>query len=132
MSSIERSRQTTYNTPRYICRRLVVTGKDTPDNLSLLFGTNPQDNADLIYVCYGFCVQLLVSPPPGSEHYEQVVRGKMDDGCPPWSPRLPYTPSETCEAAKMFDLQSKIRQVMAPLEEREYKSMTLEDFSGEC
>lgn len=84
----------------YPIRRLVVTGKDTEENLQLLLGPNLKGiggpkprNARR---------EVNLRPPPESDEYKSYCNG--DEHAPYWSPR-PTTTEEIDEFIKKYDPQ---------------------------
>ncbi|KAI1138887.1 hypothetical protein F5Y05DRAFT_354277 [Hypoxylon sp. FL0543] len=88
-------------------RRLVVTGKDTPENLSLFFGQDKSIQEDQKRVR----VEILLRPPPGSPSYVFSVGLKLDENCPPWTPREPSA-AEVKELEEIRAMQDVIRSHM--------------------
>ena len=64
---------------------MVVTGKDTADNMQLIFGPNWQrDEGEAFEEAR---LDVLLSPPRGSPSYAMTARQGFDIGAPAWSPR---------------------------------------------
>ncbi|KAL8804725.1 MAG: hypothetical protein Q9182_002417 [Xanthomendoza sp. 2 TL-2023] len=91
------------STLMYPIRRLVVTGEDTPENLTLLLG--PLWEYHVGQCRHKARLEVLVCPPPGSPL--SVSFKDHDRGSPPWTPR-PANAKEAAEVAKVRDIQSKI------------------------
>jgi hypothetical protein len=84
----------------YIFRRLVITGKDTPANIEILFGPQDKDH-DLKWDLGRIRMQTLACPCLGSVYLEaMVVKENLDENCPPWSPR-PIDAAERKEIASV-------------------------------
>lgn len=64
-------------------RRLVVTGKDTPENMRLIFGQNWEASGKTMYQLVR--MEVLVQPGPDSPDCELYSR--WDKTAPYWSPR---------------------------------------------
>lgn len=89
-------------------RRLAVTGKDTPENLALFFGSRWSESirdqhADLR-------LEILLEPPPGSPMHKYAEGLGLDAGCPrPWTPRA-ASADEARQLAKIRAMQDAIRR----------------------
>ncbi|XHG00977.1 hypothetical protein AWENTII_004384 [Aspergillus wentii] len=66
-------------------RRLVITGKDTDENMSLLFGPHWREIAGPMHI--NARQEVLLQPSPGSPQY--VLYSRWDKNRPYWSPRPP-------------------------------------------
>lgn len=88
-------------------RRLVVTGKDTPENLLLFFGQDRSIQEDQKNVR----LQVLLRPPPGSSMHVLSTSMKVDENCPPWTPREPSA-VEANELEEIRTMQDVIRSHM--------------------
>ncbi|KAI6082766.1 hypothetical protein F4821DRAFT_206245 [Hypoxylon rubiginosum] len=88
-------------------RRLVVTGKDTPENLSLFFG---QHNS-VQEVHKNVRLEVLLRPPPGSPMYVLSTSTGADENCPSWTPREPSA-AESVEIEEIRAMQEVIRSHM--------------------
>jgi hypothetical protein len=86
-------------------RRLVVTGKDFPENLSLFFGSNAASIEDIQKDAR---LEALLKPPRGSPMYVMAASLNLDKNCPPWTPREPSA-AETQEIKEINDMQETIR-----------------------
>lgn len=62
-------------------RRLVVTGKDTPDNIVKFFGRNGKEQVEALQNEARF--NVLLSPPQGSPSWAMSKRMNFDLNCPP-------------------------------------------------
>ncbi|KAK7948983.1 uncharacterized protein PG986_009869 [Apiospora aurea] len=82
-------------------RRLVVTGQDTPENLTLFFGKG-KEAEDVTYCQHMFRIEALFEPPPGSIRYEIVKASELDLMCPGWSPR----PASAAESWKLQEIRA--------------------------
>jgi hypothetical protein len=87
-------------------RRLVVTGKDTPENLSLFFGPNAASIED---IHQSTRIEALLEPPRGSPMYAHLTGMNLDKNCPPWTLRGP-SPVETQKVKEVKDMQEIIRR----------------------
>lgn len=94
-------------TPSFPMRRLVVTGKDTPENLSLFFG---QHNS-VQEVHKNVRLEVLLRPPPGSPMYVLSTSTGADENCPSWTPREPSA-AESVEIEEIRAMQEVIRSHM--------------------
>ncbi|KAI1394263.1 uncharacterized protein F4822DRAFT_424741 [Hypoxylon trugodes] len=95
-----------YSTVADIVLRLTITGRDSPENFSLLFGQNDRKMVTLDSRLYRY--DVLQRPPPASYAYRSESA---------WGSGLPYTPREPCtfeasEAATIRDMQERIRHHM--------------------
>ncbi|KAI0179564.1 hypothetical protein GGR52DRAFT_536660 [Hypoxylon sp. FL1284] len=88
-------------------RRLVITGKDTPENLTLFFG---QDKF-IQEVHEKMRTEILLRPPPGSPMYVFSTSSKADENCPSWTPRGPSA-VETKRIEEIRVMQDVIRSHM--------------------
>ena len=93
----------------YPIRRLVVTGKDTPENFSLIFGQPP--TKEIKKTQKDQRMEALLRPPPGSPDYVMSSGLQLDIGCPPWTPREP-SPEEQLEVTKVRNMQALITSHM--------------------
>ncbi|KAL8684037.1 MAG: hypothetical protein Q9186_000067 [Xanthomendoza sp. 1 TL-2023] len=87
----------------YPIRRLVITGEDTPENLTLLLG--PLWESHLGQGRHKARIEVLICPPPGSPL--SVSYKEHDRGSPAWTPR-PANAEEVAKLAKVRDMQSKV------------------------
>jgi len=80
---------------KYPVRRLVVTGKDTPENFLLLFGVDciPDIHAETRR-------EVLLSSTVQEGSPSAMMNGFFDEGCPAFSPR-PATEAELEDIQKM-------------------------------
>ncbi len=83
-------------------RRLVLTGKDTPENLQFLLGREWKDQEDLINEQR---ILVLLSPPQGSPAY--VLTSSRDEGAPAPTPR-PATAEEEQKIQTVRNLQTTL------------------------
>lgn len=98
-------------------RRLVVTGKDTPENLALFFGSESSDSdsgSGSIRELHEDCrFEVLLEPPPGSPKYKMAQHMRWDVGCPqPWTPRAASADEER-QVAEIRAAQEDIRRHVA-------------------
>ncbi|KAI0836738.1 hypothetical protein F5Y06DRAFT_273248 [Hypoxylon sp. FL0890] len=103
-------------------RRLVVTGKDTPENLTLFFG---QDKS-VSDVHRDMRLEILLRPPPGSPSDVRARMMKLDQNCPPWTPRE-ASEAEAKEVEKVIAMQETIRRHMGSRGVREVTSNDMRD-----
>ena len=90
-------------------RRLVVTGKDTPENLKLLFGPKWLRGVSSTHAqCR---LELLCQPPPGSPCYLRNVL--LDSGSPGQSPRT-ASEAEQRRVDEIRWMQRSMRETMPP------------------
>ncbi|OTA69988.1 hypothetical protein K449DRAFT_437 [Hypoxylon sp. EC38] len=89
-------------------RRLVVTGKDVPENLTLLFG---QDKDGFSPTHTAIRHEILLRPPPGSPMDVMARSMKFDQNCPPWTPRE-ASEEEVKEIESIRAMQETIRRHM--------------------
>ncbi len=73
-------------------RRLIVTGRDTTDNLRLLLGSDYNDTAR--GMLEEERLKVLIEPPQGSPEYAMIVSQRLDEGCPYRAPRPPTADEE--------------------------------------
>ncbi|KAK6065110.1 hypothetical protein SCUP515_11417 [Seiridium cupressi] len=100
-----------YDSLQMTVRRLVVTGKDTPENFALLFG---HGNKGVVESTAKECrLEVLLRPPPGSPMYAMTTSLKLDENCPSWTPR-PASPEEAKEVEEIRSMQDIIRKHMGP------------------
>ncbi|KAF6807017.1 hypothetical protein CSOJ01_08440 [Colletotrichum sojae] len=85
-------------------RRLVLAGKDTPENLKLLFGPNWSSQAKEYEDAR---MEVPIDPPRGSPSY--AMNAYHDNGAPPSTPR-PASDAEREKVAQIRGLQAKIRE----------------------
>ncbi|KAI1211881.1 uncharacterized protein F4807DRAFT_416713 [Annulohypoxylon truncatum] len=90
-------------------RRLVLTGKDTPENFSLFFGQNKTDAVTKTHKDNR--LEALLEPPKGSPMDVMARARKFDENCPPRNVRRP-SHAEAGEIKKIRDMQETIRQHM--------------------
>ncbi|KAH9842151.1 CBR-SET-14 protein [Teratosphaeria destructans] len=88
-------------------RRLVTTGKDTPENFRLLFG--PDWERELEPVHEEARMEVLLDPPRGSPAYAMNAGLGVDDGAPAWSPR-PASEVEQQKIADVREMQAVVRE----------------------
>ncbi|KAK5682036.1 hypothetical protein LTR17_027418, partial [Elasticomyces elasticus] len=89
----------------YLLRRLIVTGKDTAENMRLLFGPL---SSKLMLTYREIRLQVLLDPPKGSMTHSWTRMFGLDNGCPVWSPR-PATEAEQRDAQKIRHMQAAMR-----------------------
>ncbi|XXH00076.1 hypothetical protein Hte_006418 [Hypoxylon texense] len=85
-----------------LLRWLVLTGKDTPENLSLFFGRDEVIKRDHKTTRLGVLLRLDY----------MVVRAKVDENCPPWTPCEPSA-EEIKEVEEIRAMQDLIRSLGA-------------------
>ncbi|KAK3658053.1 hypothetical protein LTR56_000739 [Elasticomyces elasticus] len=85
-------------------RRLIVTGKDVPNNFRLFFGPV---SSRLSVPHFEYRMQVLLDPPPGSFIHTQMK--PLDKGSPYWSPR-------SASSAEQSDLD-EIKLIQAMMRE---------------
>ncbi|KAK4889814.1 hypothetical protein LTR27_011432 [Elasticomyces elasticus] len=96
----------TANSEGYVkpLRRLVVMGKDTPENMELLFGPGWQQD---VQGCHDECrMEVLLNPPHGSPSY--AMSASLDNGGPGWSPR-PAAQAEQRRVDEVRQMQELVR-----------------------
>ncbi|CZT49523.1 uncharacterized protein RSE6_10384 [Rhynchosporium secalis] len=93
----------------YPIRRLVVTGKDTPENFRKLLGWNDKDAIKSTH--QSSRNEILLKPPHGSPNWAMAKSLKLDDNCPPWTP-LPASMEEEKQVQDIRDMQELIRHQM--------------------
>jgi hypothetical protein len=114
------------NTDRYFSypiRRLVITGKDTPENITILLGPNDKDSISRIHK--DIRLEVLLRPPKGSPMYALTAMQKLDENCPAWSPRQASATEEE-DVRKIKDMQERILRYMGS---RSMDSITSQDMS---
>jgi hypothetical protein len=113
-------------------RRLVVTGKDTPENIMKLVGPNDKDAVEQIHK--DTRIEVLLRPPQGSPMYAVAAFGKLDENCPPWTPRG-ASAAEDEEVTKIKDMQELIRRhmgsrSMSSINSRDMRDILVNNFGG--
>jgi hypothetical protein len=93
-------------------RRLIVTGKDTPQNMTLLLGPNWKNT--ILKTYEEARLEVLINPPPGSPSY--VINFFHDKTTPWFSPR-PATAAENERLQNVLEMQNLIRQCLGPRKE---------------
>ncbi|KAK0706377.1 hypothetical protein B0T26DRAFT_726366 [Lasiosphaeria miniovina] len=93
---------------KYPLRRLVVTGTDTPENFSLLFGSQqiPDGHAETRKEVF-----MAAETPAGSPM--AAMGGFYDQGCPRWSPR-PASEEEEKEIQKQVEFSRTFSSFLRP------------------
>lgn len=88
-------------------RRLVITGKDTPENIAIFFGRGKPNITEEVH---NSCrLGVLLRPPLGSSMYVFNRVHGLDRGCPePWTPREPSA-DEARQLHEIRDMQETIR-----------------------
>lgn len=94
---------------RYPIRRLVITGKDTPENFAKLLGLNEKDV--VAEAQRDVRMEVLLQPPRGSPSYAMARQLKLDENCPPWTPRE-ASATEKERLNKVRAMQELIRRHM--------------------
>ena len=108
-----------------IIRRLVATGKDTPRNITILIGPHDK-NKDLIQkLQHESRMEILLGAPPGSPAYALAHSLKMDENCPPWTPRE-ASAEETGELQEIKELQDRIRAHMGSRSMKDLKTSDMQ------
>ena len=102
-------------------RRLVITGKDTPENITKFVGRNDQDQIEKTH--QDVRMEILLRPPPGSPNWAMAKNLKVDENRPAWTPR-PASTEEEAELKKIRDMQEVIRCHMGS---RSMNSITSKD-----
>ncbi|KAK4913679.1 hypothetical protein LTR49_018013 [Elasticomyces elasticus] len=92
-------------TYRHPLRRLIVTGKDTAENMRLLFGPL---SSKLMFTHREIRLQVLLDSPTGSMTHSWATIFGLDKGCPVWSPG-PATEAEQRDVKKIRHMQSAMR-----------------------
>ena len=90
-------------------RRLVVKGKDTADNIKLLFGPNEPDFVNRIHK--NLRVEVLLDPPRGSPVYFTNLSEDKDIKSFTWKPRKPSA-AELDHIGKVKAVQTSIKRYM--------------------
>ncbi|KAK1762896.1 hypothetical protein QBC33DRAFT_550919 [Phialemonium atrogriseum] len=82
---------------KYPIRRLVMTGKDTPENFRIFFGVDsvPDIHAETRK-------EVLMTPTVQEGSPSQMMNRFWDEGCPSFSPR-PATEAEQAEIQRQLD-----------------------------
>lgn len=86
-------------------RRLILAGKDTPENMELFYG--PHWRAGMGKEHQESRMEILLNPPRGSPSY--AMNKWLDEGAPARSPR-PATEDEKTKIQKIKEIQEKVRQ----------------------
>jgi hypothetical protein len=87
----------------------VVTGKDSPENIATLVGQNGMASVKATHE--ETRIEILLQPPRGSPMYAMAAMNKLDNNCPPWTPR-PASAKEKQAIAKIQDMQGIITRHM--------------------
>ncbi|KAI1092948.1 hypothetical protein F5B19DRAFT_452383 [Rostrohypoxylon terebratum] len=90
-------------------RRLVRTGKDTPENIALFFGQKTTEEINLAHKENR--MEALLNPPMGSPMDVMARGSKWDENCPPLNVRRP-SDAEAEELRAIRQMQETIRQHM--------------------
>ncbi|KAK8039797.1 hypothetical protein PG993_008208 [Apiospora rasikravindrae] len=88
-------------------RRLVVTGQDTPENLTLFFGKG-KEAEDVIDCQHSYRLEVLFGSTPGSMRHEIIMQCELDLLCPHWSPR-PASATEDWEVQEIRAFHHEFR-----------------------
>jgi len=94
---------------RALVRRLVVTGKDTPENIAKLLGPTAKNEIKTIHK--EIRLEVLLRPEQGSSMWAMTARDNLDKKCPPQTPR-PASSMEEQEVRKVRNMQETIRNHM--------------------
>ncbi|KAJ0342079.1 hypothetical protein COL922a_001468 [Colletotrichum nupharicola] len=86
-------------------RRLILAGKDTPENMELFYG--PHWRAGMGKEHHDSRMEILLNPPRGSPSY--AMNKWLDEGAPARSPR-PATEDEKTKIQQIKEIQEKVRQ----------------------
>ncbi|KAK5132907.1 hypothetical protein LTR08_008353 [Meristemomyces frigidus] len=95
-------------------RRLIITGKDNPANIKLLFG--PQWAQTLQSTYDETRVEVLLDPPQGSPSYAMTHRSGWDTDAPVRLPR-PARETEQRKVDEVKAMQTRVRQRMGSRKE---------------
>jgi hypothetical protein len=87
-------------------RRLVVTGKDTPDNFRMLFG---EGNMSDVHAEARKSVLMSFDAQNGSPN--EMLNSYLDQGCPFWAPR-PADAKEKKEIQKQLEFSKRMNEMM--------------------
>ena len=109
---------------RYPIRRLVVTGKDTPENMAILLGNNDPSLVEDIRKMMR--IEVLLNPPPGSPMYVVAKVNGYDRNSPIWTPREPSA-EEKERLGKIRDMQERITRHMG-IRNIEFDTIKMQDF----
>ena len=88
-------------------RRLVLAGKDKPENMKLIFGAKWAESLQSTYD--ETRLEVLLNPPPGSPSYAMTSRSGWDEGAPTRAPR-PASQAEQTKINQVKEMQTRIRQ----------------------
>ncbi|KAK7747618.1 hypothetical protein SLS62_009029 [Diatrype stigma] len=98
-----------------LMRRLIVTGRDTPENIRLFFGSGGGGarSAELARAHAENRMEVLLRPPAGSAQHAEAAALGLDGGCPVenWTPREPSV-AEAGELRTIRSMQNAIRRRM--------------------
>lgn len=88
-------------------------GKDTPENLTLFFGSSSKAKDEVKQRQKETRIDIFIVAPPGSPRYWVDSWLKLEDNCPSstWTPREASAEEEK-QVAEVRDMQEKIRQHM--------------------
>ncbi|KAF8864274.1 hypothetical protein BDZ45DRAFT_797380 [Acephala macrosclerotiorum] len=90
-------------------RRLVITGKDTPENIPKFISRS--DGGEVRQCHKDIRLEIHLQCPRGSPNFAVIVRGEYDENCPPWTPREACI-EEARRTGEIRDVQEKIRRHM--------------------
>ncbi|KAI2467404.1 hypothetical protein F4781DRAFT_444299 [Annulohypoxylon bovei var. microspora] len=105
-------------------RRLVFTGKDTPENISLFFGQNTTGEVDLCHKTYR--MHAFLDIPKNSLLSMTAERLEWDKDCPPRNPRS-LSDAETQKLQRIREMQDRIRYHMRSLGLRRLRPMDMQE-----
>lgn len=105
-------------------RRLVVTGKDSPENIAKFLGRGGREEIERTH--REIRIEVLLRPPPGSPMYVVATSLNLDENCPAWTPRA-ASAAEQAEVRKIRDMQGLIRSHMGS---RSMSSITTRDMQA--
>ncbi|KAL7622535.1 hypothetical protein AAE478_008042 [Parahypoxylon ruwenzoriense] len=105
-------------------RRLVATGKDTPENISLFFGRKKDDTIDGCHKDNR--IEVLLRPPRGSSLYVVSTSQNLDENCPPWTPREP-SQAEVQQLKEINTMQETIRRHMGSRDVKDIDGADMRD-----
>ncbi|TAQ86742.1 hypothetical protein B7494_g4946 [Chlorociboria aeruginascens] len=106
-----------------------VTGKDTPENIATLLGSNEKKLVQQIH--QDARIEVLLRPPPGSPMYAMSKSCQLDQNFPPsqWTPRE-ASPEEEKELKKIREMQETIRRHMGSRGVKDITSQDMTDILG--
>lgn len=117
----------------YPIRRLVATGKDSPENFRKLLGWNGKDEIKATH--QRVRREVLLRPPRGSPSWKLAQGLQLDENCPEWTPR-PASAAEEKEIQEIRDMQELIKRHMgsrsiSTIDVKDMQEVLVKNFASE-